>query len=1110
MLLPYTTFAQSPSVLSAGSWYRVAVTQSGIHRIDAELLKKMGISVTGLNPKNLRMYGNGGKMLSQKNASARPQDLLENAIWVQGEDDNRFDESDALYFYAEGPHVIYYDSLQKSFSHQTNAYSDSSYYYLTIGTSPGLRVSATTSLPTTTHSVDQFDSYWFHEKESINLLQSGREWWGEYLGVSGQLQLQAELPGIIPNSVAVLRGTAIATAQVTTSMRWRVNELEVGEQSQGVVSTYRYDLKAQRSDKSYNFTLGSSPPSTISINVAFDKNGQSNAQAYLDYAALQVKRQLRAYTSQETYRFLPSDNSSVTYLFKDIPQDWQWWNLADPLHPKQALLSRNPDGTDEFSTTNGKEARTYVGFSPSQALIPQSGEKVLNQNLHALSVPNWVIITPKAWYSEAMRLADYRQTHDNLTAVVVTTDQVFNEFSSGQPSPTAIRDFVRMLYRQNPDQLRYLLLFGDATYDYKNRGGKQSAQQQQRWVPVYQSRESLHPVFTYSSDDYFGFLDTDEGDWIESRAGDHLLDIGVGRLPVKTPDEARIVVDKLIHYGSSPQALGSWRNRISFVADDGDGNIHQQHADLLAQQIQHQFLSQLLFVDAFPRVSSPEGFKSPELNNSIRQKINEGTLILNYTGHGGASGWAEEQILTLGDMQNVRGYNNLPLLLTATCEFGRYDDPAIVSGAELMVLSPRGAAIGALTTTRPVFSSTNFSLNTAFYEALATEKPGTRVGDLIKVTKNNSLSGSLNRNFVLLGDPAMRLSRAGYEIKWESDADTLSAQKKVTLRGAVHQQAVPEVAESFNGKAYISVYDKPVRFRTNGMVNQSAEYSELRTKLYEGQVTVKNGRFSCTFVVPRNIDYRPGLGRVSAYAIQSDSLADAAGQLAVWVGGASQVAQDRTPPRISAYLNDSTFRNGQTVPANSVLWIKAFDERGISISSAGLGQNLTATLNDSVTYVLNEYFRSQLDEYRSGLVQFPLDKLPPGAYRLTIKVWDTNTNSSEISLQFVVGAESGIHMTTSILFPNPFQRQLSFKIVHNRPLEDVELSLQILSLSGQFIHKFKKVYYNNDSIISESVEFGNNSPVISTQIATYLYQIQIRSITDNTKDMRNGKLLHVP
>ena len=1107
----YPVQAQTPSVLAKGTWYKVAVTESGIYRIDAKKLREMGINLAGLNPKNLQMYGNGGAMLPQNNALSRPDDLIQLAIWVKGEEDSRFDESDALYFYAEGPHVVRYGRTQNSFTHQINAYSDSSYYYLTFGTQPGLRIQERASSTTAeSMAVEEFDDYWFHEAESVNLLQSGREWWGEYLGIAGQVHLKVDLPGVVPNSVALLRGAGIAAAQVPTRLLWQVNGQGVGEQSQGTVTTYRYDLRAQRSEKSYSFRIGATPPSTFDVGVELDKNGQSNAQAYLDYAALQVKRQLRAYPAQQIYRFLPTAQSSVSYSFKDIPMDWQWWDISEPLYPQRGTLVRSSDGTAKYGASDGKKVRTYLGFSSAQAKAPLSWQKVANQNLHELPVPQLLIITPEAWKTEAHRLAEFRQNNDGLSTVVVTTAHVFNEFSAGKPDPTAIRDLVRYLYRQNPGRLRYLLLFGDATYDYKNRSGTQSAAQQRQWVPVYESRESLHPVFTYSSDDYFGFLDDYEGEWLESAAGDHTLDLGVGRLPVKSREEARVVVDKLIHYGSSPQALGRWRNRISFVADDGDGNIHQQHADLLANQIQDQFLTQRLFVDAFPRLVSPEGVKTPDLNATIRQRINEGTLILNYTGHGGTTGWAEEQILTLADMQTVRGYNNLPLLLTATCEFGRYDDPALVSGAELMVLSPRGAAIGALTTTRPVFSSTNFSLNKAFYEALAAGDTATRLGDLMKSTKNHSLSGSLNRNFALLGDPSMKLAQAEYEVKWTSKPDTLSALKKVTLRGAVYTQGTTQVTETFNGTASITVYDKPVRFRTNGDGGAAAEYSELKNKLYDGQVTVQQGRFTVSFVVPRNMDYRPGAGRVSVYAIRSDSLADAAGQLSIQVGGAAANPADQTPPQFRAYLNDSTFQDGQTVPANPVLWINTFDASGISISSAGLGQDLTAVLNDTATYILNDYFQAQPDDYQRGTIRFPFRNLPAGSYTLRIKIWDNYTNSTEQTLRFIVAGESGVQLTSSSLFPNPFKERLSFSIAHNRPEEDLEVTIRLFSMSGQLIHSFNHLYYASEPILTGTIELNGSSLFIDPKIALYLYDIQIRSIKDQSVARQAGKLLRVP
>jgi hypothetical protein len=1110
LFLNSPAYAQPPSVLSTGVWHKVGIVRSGVYRIDAAWLRKAGINPAAVDPRNLQLYGNGGSMLPRRNATPRPGDLIQNAIWVRGEEDGRFDDSDALYFYAEGPHVVDFDSTRTSYVHHINAYSDSSYYYLTVGTVPGLRVSPVASLSGTGPILDQFDDYWFHEQESVNLLQSGREWWGEYLGLTAQLRLSVELLGVVPGSPAVLHGAGIASAQVATRLRWRVNGQEVGEQTQGIVSTYRYDLKAQRSEKSYPFSVSSTPPATFAIQVDFDKNGQSSAQAYLDYAALQVKRQLRAYATQQIYRFAPSDRAAVTYLLKDVPADWQWWNIANPQRPQRTLPERTPDGTARFGASDGRTARSYVGFTPAQAFETPTGQKVVNQNLHGLAVPELVIVTPSAWRSEAERLAQFRQTHDGLNTVVVTTDQIYNEFSSGKPDPTALRDFLKMLYQQNPEQLKYLLLFGDATYDYKNRSGSQSVAQQQSWVPVYESRESLHPVFTYSSDDYFGFLDAQEGEWVETPAGDHLLDIGIGRLPVKTMQEARTVVDKLIHYGASPRTLGQWRNRIDFVADDGDGNIHQQHADLLAGQAGGHFLTQRLFVDAFPRTTSPEGTKAPALNQAIRQRVNEGALILNYTGHGGASGWAEEQILTLSDMQSVRGYDNLPLLLTATCEFGRYDDPALVSGAELMVLSPRGAAIGALTTTRPVFSSTNFFLNKAFYEALSASDRSVRLGDLMKATKNNSLSGSLNRNFALLGDPSMRLARAASEVAWEATPDTLSALRKVTLRGVIRPDSLSDPDATFNGTATITVYDKPVAFRTSGTGGSVAEYRELRNKLFEGKVAVQNGRFAASFVVPRNIDYRLGEGRVSVYAIRSDSLADASGQLGVWVGGASQILPDTKPPVVSAYLNDSTFRDGQAVPPSSVLVIKAFDESGINVSSLGLGQELTATLNDTLTYVLNDYFQNLTDTYQRGEVRFPLENLPPGTYTLQIKIWDNHTNSSSLTLRFIVESENSIKLSETTLFPNPFRDQLSFKIAHSRPQEDVELSLLITNLSGQILHTFKSVYYNSEPVIAEALDFGAADGLLSSGFTVYLYRMEIRSMKDQSTDRQTGKLLRIP
>lgn len=1108
-MLSATTQAQPSAPLSIGSWYKLSTTQTGVYRLNAALLRKMGFDLTTLNPQYLQLYGNGGAMLPQPNSTSRPRGLTQNRIWITGQEDGRFDDNDALYFYADAPHQVWYDPAQAGFRHQVNYYADTSYYFLTVGQVPGLRVADRPGIGAAGGTVvEQFDDYWFREEEAVNLLQSGREWWGEYLGLSSQLRLPVPLPGIVPGTEARLRTRAIASAQVATRFRWQVNDREVGEQPVGTVSTYRYDLRAQTVEKEYAFKVTDTPPSAFSVGVLFEKGTQANAQAYLDYVALQTRRYLRQYDAQQLYRFRPATTDTVLYRIQTTSPDWQWWDVTDAQQPARSLLQRTAEGTAQFRTHGARQARTYVGFLPQQALEPQGWQPVPNQDLYGRPVPDLLIVTAPAWASEAQRLAQLRRQHDGLEVLVVTTGQVYNEFASGRPDVSAIRDFARHLYRQSPGKLKYLLLFGDATYDYRNRGRSQSPVQQLGWVPTYESRESLHPVFTYSSDDYFGFLEDGEGNWNETTGGDHTLEIGIGRLPVKTVEEARTVVDKLIYYATSSRTRGAWRNRLSFVADDGDGNIHQQHANELATIIQPYLLPQRLFVDAFPQLSTPEGQKVPSLNTSIRQHIDEGTLVLNYTGHGGIGGWAEEQVLTLADMQSVRGYDNMPLLVTATCEFGRYDDPALVSGAELMVLSPRGAAIGAVTTTRPVFASTNFSLNKAFYEAFVATRPRGRMGDIVRLTKNNSLSGSLNRNFALLGDPSMQLARPEYEVRWETKPDTLRALQKVTLRGTVTQTGDTLTQTDFNGTARVTVFDKPVSFRTAGAESGSpATYYEYRNKLFDGTVSVRNGRFTTEFVVPRNIDYRPGEGRVSVYMVSTDSLRDAAGQLGVVVGGSENNLTDRTPPQLKAYLNDRSFQNDQVVPAAPVLWIEASDESGINLSRAGLGHELVATLNDSVTYVLTDYFVAQTDDFRRGTIRFPLGPLPAGTYTVHIKIWDTYTNSSEITLRFIVGSESGIKLVRAVVFPNPVQDQLSFEIEHSRDNEDIEVHFRILNLSGQILHTSHQTYYNSPKILRQTLQPEILQSVLANGVSTYLYEVSVRSTKDGSNDRRAGKLL---
>lgn len=1104
VLLNFALLAQK-SVLSTGEWYKLAVTRTGIHKIDPSFLRKMGVDPNKIIPNQLQIYGNGGAMLPQLNVADQKNALTENAIWVQGQEDSKLNSTDAIFFYAEGPHVILFDSLKAELQHQINCYSDTSFYFLTFNQGPGLRVKNAPEIAGENAKViDHFTDYWYHESESSNLLKSGREWFGEYLG-GAPLTINADIPGVIPESEIIVRTSAIGAAQIATKFVWQLNGNVVGESPIGTVSSGTYDVKALRSDATFYQKAVSPAPASFKINIAYNKSGQGSAQAYLNYVALQVQRELAIYEKQQLYYFLPEKFDKGQYQFKNGGNDWNLWNVTNAQRPSIIL---NTTGNFSFATDEARKLSKYIGFKTNEAYEPTSGRRIANQDITSQEAPDLLIVTPKTWESEARRLAAFRETQDNLQTLVVTSEQIYNEFASGKPDLTSIRDFARMLYNKTPGKLKYLLLFGDATYDYRNKWKNQSQEQRNNWIPVYESRESLNPVYTYSSDDYFGFMENGEGEWLESLSGDHTMDIGVGRLPIKTVFEAKTIVDKLIRYESS-RSTGNWKNVIKFVADDGDGNIHQRHADELAKLVQGQFMSSRLFVDEFRQATTNEGEKAPELNKAIRKDIERGTLILNYTGHGGVSGWAQEQILTLADMQTARGIDNMPLLFTATCDFGRYDDPGTVSGAELMVLSPKGAAIGAISTTRTVYSSTNFTLSKAFYESLVQPGRDKRMGDFFKKTKNGALVGSLNRNFALLGDPSMKLGQREKAIRWTQLPDTLRAMQKIVLKAEIFDQLNGLRDSLFDGHARITVYDKQTTFPTLGNEGNPESYSEFRSKLFDGNVTVNKGIFTCEFIVPKDIDLRIGTGLASIYATDIDSTLDAGSQLNLVIGGRGNTVTDNTPPEISAYLNNQSFRDGDVVNPSPILWIRVIDENGINISKTGTGHDITLVINDTLTIGLNDYFIADQDDYRSGMIRYPMDNLPTGKYVLRAKVWDTYTNFSEIAFGFLVEAADGIKVTRLNVYPNPFHKDLSFEMDHNRINEDLEVTLHFLLSTGQHLEGFHWQYYNSEATIRETLNLSNLGKRIQPN-TMILYQMLIRSLKDNSTDQRSGKLISSP
>ena len=1114
------------SVLAKGDWIKIGVVSSGIYKIDANFLQKSGVNLAQIIPQNIKIYGNGGGMLPQANDTARPKDLIENAISVEGEADGRFDNQDFILFYGQSPHKISYDSLAQSFKHQLNIYSDTTFYFLTISDTKGLRIKDQNSI-TATQEITAFDDYDFHEIDRKNILAqapfagSGREWVGEEFGGNKEQDFTFNSLGIQPKTSLKITASMAASSLGQTEFVLKLNQDSLGNIPLSYIRDDRYYYKGTHNTKT--FIVGSDKFTTnndLKLGLIYRLGLLKAGIGYLNFVSVESIRSLKLYGNQTIFRSLESlKNPFSRFTLNESSTSLKIWDVSNPQIPKNQIYTlQNQKLSFGVNTSTLKE---FIVFNNTNFFEPISVQKINKQNLHNLEVPDLVIVTSEILRKQANRLAEFRRQNDKLTVQVVSTQEVYNEFSSGKQDITAIRDFMKFMYDRNPLKMKYLLIFGDASYDYKKRVNIVDEQTKNIYIPTYESRESLHPIYSYNSDDYFGFLENNEGEWLENSAGNHTLEIGIGRLPVKSIQEAKAVVDKLIYYSSSKNTLGDWRSKVAFVADNGDGNIHQEDADTFAKKVISQtpdYQINKIYVDAFPLISLPEGQRSPKTKQAINQAFQQGVLIMNYNGHGAESGWTDEQILTNGDIINLTNYNTLPLMLTATCQFGRFDDPNQVSGAELSILNPKGGAVALLTTTRPVYQNTNFVINQAFYESVFKPMNGKmpRLGDVMIYTKNNSLQGVINRNFSLLGDPSMRLLYPDNEIiitkinnKNITKNDTLKALSKVYLEGEIRLFGSQSKVNNFNGLAQIKVYDKLKNLQTLGSAGGKFAYQQFQNLLFEGQVKVQNGSFNGTFIVPKDINYQYGEGKIFVYAQTNDATNDAVGSSNPIVGGANnEVLSDNQPPKISLFLNDENFvENGQT-NENPIFIAKLFDENGLNLATDGLGHEMVLTIDDTAKVVVNQYFINKFDDYKSGEIKYKLKNLSEGQHQLKLKVWDTYNNSAESSLKFSVIRPENNTLKNVFCYPNPFNQITNFSFEHERAGDDINITIEIYDSYGRLIKHFNENVYKISSPY-DKILWNISEDSIPIVTGNYFYRIFARSLTSTYQATGSGKMMSV-
>jgi hypothetical protein len=1104
-------------VLRSGSWYKLAVEKEGVFRINHDLLKKMGVNPGSIDPKKIRIYGNPGGMLPQANSASRPDDLQELSIFVSGEADGKFDKKDFIVFYASGPDRATLNPEKEIFHYEKNLYSNRNFYFLTVSEQDGRRVSETPDLPAGSGTVAEFNDCVYHEIDEHNELHSGREWYGEKFGLTNELLLKFNIPGIVAASEIKIVSDVMGQSYANASFKLFLNNSQIGEQPILPIPSGRYSSKGydRRDTIIVNETaVGASTKDEQQIVYNFAK-ASGFSQGYLDYILLNFKRQLKLYGSQTIFTSAASlQNAVSTFSITNTTADVLIWDITEPADIKaHAFVPK--EGTATFTTTTDY-LKKFIVFDPSIG-APEFVEEIPNQNLHGLATPNLIVVTHPLFKDEATRLANHRQSNDNWSVQVVTTDEVYNEFSSGRQDVSAIRDFVKLLYDKNPNALKAILLFGKCSYDYKDR-----VQDNTNFVPTYESRNSLAPLQTYSSDDFFAFLEPAEGEWRESPVMMHTLDIGVGRLPVSTLAQATAVVDKIIEYDSDISARGYWRKKIAFVADDGnseDGftSLHQYQADALARLVEESnagFDTKKLFMGKYVKTVKPNGETVPQMTEDIISAFEDGSLIINYTGHGSEQLWTDERVFSdqiINELEN----DLYPFLVNATCEFGRHDDPFQTSSAEICITRANAGAIGSVTSTRPVNSPTNFELNEAFYQALfeRTSEGYSCIGEVFRKTKNNSIVGVGNRNFSLLADPSMTLALPPdvvkiTSIKTENGSDTLKALSRVIIKGHI-ENAGGEKLTGFNGLAEATLFNKKTEFVTIGRNNPPFHFQEWNNILFRGKATVENGEFSMQFIVPKNISYSISEGKLGVYAYDPTAT-DANGfSTAFKIGGSeSSVPQDNTPPVISLFIGDTTFVSGGVTDPDTYLVARLSDESGINISSYGIGNSIMATLDgqDNV-FILNDYYVADTDNYKKGTLRYPLRDLVPGRHSITVSVWDVYNNPAQATLDFIVTDSDQLIIETLGNYPNPFIDKTTVFFTHNRSGDDLEAQLFIYSSRGELLESLLIPVSQSEYKI-ELLEMNNGSDTGKKLPAgLYFARLIVRSLTNGSKNEQVTKLI---
>lgn len=1131
----FNVSAVSNSVLASGDFYRFYVERSGVYKISRRFLEQLGMNVN-IDPRKLKIYGNGGRMLSLLNSTPYPDDLTENAIQVIGENDGEFGEYDYIVFYAEGPEGWNKESLTN-----VNLYSDRSFYYITTKGGDGKRIN-TNVQPTAavTTTINQFDDYQFHEVDKINIGRLGRKWFGESFNLENEQTFKFQIPNIVTSVPVKITVNAASASYGVSSFLVKANEQTIGtigfSSLDPDVHVAAYETQLQGS---FNATSGE-----IAVKMTYDNGGVPSSNGYLDFIALESKRQLSGYGKQFLFYINDAANNIGVgeYVVSNASGIGQVWDVTDIYNVTK--FENTGLGTFSFRANLG-EVRKYIAVDYNDLYTPLSDgtNRIANQDLKGTIFKNqqgefqdidYLIITPGSLNGQAERLANFHRNYSGLNVKVVNLENIYPEFSSGKQDIAAIRNFIKYVYwnaSATNKRVRYVNMFGDASFDYKNRIPNNT-----NVVPVFHglnpndskvnNSQNFSAYASFMSDDFYVLMDPNEGTMLTTSG----LDIAVGRMLVNSNQQAAEMINKVLEYHDE-KSYGRWRNGYVLISDDADNTTDatlQFDLNALGDELYQKkpFVNvKKIHTDSYIQEVAAGGERYPKARQDILDAFAQGSLVFNYFGHGGEDGLAQERIFDKADAQNLTNRYRYPLFVTITCEFTRFDNPYRPTGGEYMYWNTAGGAISLVATTREIGITTGLNMNKSlskFLYSFGSDNYDT-MAEALRRTKNENLTE--NRNVVFfIGDPAVKLAIPKPKIRLTKVNDVPVAQSTDVLQALAHVKLTGEVTDendnlltNYNGDLAVQIFDKKISRSTlgnngtsdnNGLIIMN--FTTLGETVFRGNASVTNGAFEFGFVMPKDIRIPVGNGRISFYSKKKQVLENQTGyDTLIKIGGINaNAAVDNMPPKVRLYMNDESFVSGGITNASPFLLAFLEDENGINTAS-GIGHDIVGILDGDETrpYVMNDYYETFPDDYTKGKLRFPFRNLAKGLHTLTFKAWDVYNNLVTAEIQFIVVGDEGLELDKVLNYPNPFVSYTEFWFSHNSPYEPLDVQVQIMTITGKIVKTINQTVLT-EGFLSRDIKWdGRDDFGDRIGKGVYVYKLTVKSAVSNKRAEKYEKLV---